>query len=122
MYTLMVFDEETKLLVDFIYMEGPEIDGRNIRWRDGSIENIHLGFIVVEGEIPLNIGQDISSWMDQDEKLSLKPFNKKTSERLDQFQTMINGIMLDPQKAAQKKQIADMQKMINNLMFQNMPK
>lgn len=95
MYTIILFDEEDKKALDSIAVsDKPTVEGNNIKWTNGQFGGINASFIVLEGEIYPNAGDDISAHIPNDIKDTLKGEYTLLRQDLDQTQQVLNDMML----------------------------
>lgn len=119
MYTLIIY-ENGKCISTLSELENPVVEDTTVTWEDGQIKGINKDFIVVEGNLDVEEGADISSLILADKKESLISYEKKKEKDSEVMQSMINTIMLDPTNIDQQKQLEQMQSMINNMMLGGM--
>lgn len=121
MYTLIIYDEETLQVLDVVpQIRDPRVEENEVAWESGKLEGIRKPFIIVEGNVNININEDISSYLSHDVKKGLKPDEVKRDEQLSSIQSMLNNVLLDPTNMNQEQQIKAMQQMINTMMFNQM--
>lgn len=95
MYTVILFDEETKELLDSITIpDRPVVEGNDIYYKSGSFLGINVPFIVIEGEHTLSEKDQVTDLLPQDLSSQLISENTQLKNDLAQTQQVLNDIML----------------------------
>lgn len=94
MYTIIIYDDENKCLDSVAVQDKPSVDGNNISFENGGFGGINEPFIVVEEELYLNQGDDVSEHIPKDIKSTLVGEMVQLQSDLAQTQQVLNDIML----------------------------
>ena len=121
MHTLLIYNNNNRLVDIFKDIKDTIVDGRKVKWDNGEIVlNNEINFIVVNGSLNLEYDTDITNLITEDIKDTLLSDEKKKEKETEAMQSMINTIMLDPTNFEQQTQIEQMQSMINSMMLGGM--
>lgn len=95
MFTIIIYDEAEKKCLDSIVIdEKPSVDGNNISFSNGGFGGINEPFIIVEDELSLNAGDDVSQHIPNDIKGTLIGEMEQIQTDLAQTQQVLNEMML----------------------------
>lgn len=93
MYTIIIYDDENKCLDSVAIPDKPSVEGNNISFANGGFGGINEPFIVVEDELYLNQGDDVTEHIPKDIKGTLVGEMVQLQTDLAQTQQVLNEMM-----------------------------
>lgn len=74
---IILYNNDNKVLLVIENKNEIEVNGNNIKWEDGLLNNIKHNFIIIDNEYDVNVDDDISPLLEFDKKDKYKYVDKK---------------------------------------------
>lgn len=92
-YTIIIYDDQNKAKEVFPGAENPEVDGQDIKWTNNLLIGVQAPFIVIEGTQEIEPEADITELIAQDVKEQLLSVEKAREIEIAQLQMIVNELM-----------------------------